>query len=348
MPRKLIKNLPQEYKNSICVDYINGMLIDEIAIKYNTNEYTIVKIAKEANLEMRYKFSDEKFKFLVEEYYRLRKDNYTQMQIAKILKISYKTIRKILLQEKLISKITYDINDSYFNNIDTFAKGQILGMLWADGWIRDKVSIIGIALQEKDKQYLEFISKEWESNYLIKLRKKEKRIKSFVDSNKFIFQQNQYTLTITSKEMYENLKTFGITSNKSYDNAPLPKIDEKYLKGFILGYFEGDGCIYYNYNIINNKIICQFYILFQEKMALEIKEYMESKLNISMNISSKKGSNNNLKILSVTRKNDLITLYHWLYDDINFVMKRKHDKFVELLTLFKERGYDIGELRNFD
>ena len=53
-----------------------------------------------------------------------------------------------------------------------------------------------------------------------------------------------YTLRIGSHEIYNDLFKLGLYQNKSL-TVEFPKIPKKYLSHFVRGYFDGDGCIYF-------------------------------------------------------------------------------------------------------
>lgn len=55
-----------------------------------------------------------------------------------------------------------------------------------------------------------------------------------------------YRLQIGSKEWFEDLSRLGFTQNKS-KRLPLPKIPKAYFGDFVRGYFDGDGCVYFNH-----------------------------------------------------------------------------------------------------
>lgn len=54
-----------------------------------------------------------------------------------------------------------------------------------------------------------------------------------------------YRLQVGSKEWFNDLSRFGFMQNKS-KRLPLPNIPSKYFGDFVRGYFDGDGCVYFN------------------------------------------------------------------------------------------------------
>ncbi|HCR52600.1 TPA: hypothetical protein DIV48_03090 [Candidatus Kaiserbacteria bacterium] len=58
-------------------------------------------------------------------------------------------------------------------------------------------------------------------------------------------QKAVYRLQIGSKEWFKDLSCLGFMQNKSKRLA-LPVIPAKYFGDFVRGYFDGDGCVYFN------------------------------------------------------------------------------------------------------
>lgn len=120
----------------------------------------------------------------------------------------------------------YDLDTSYFKNIDTEFKAWILGWIASDGCIGK--NIISIALHKKDIDVLKLIQRNICKE--IPIVEKSKTILSY---------------TICSKEIMNdilnhlNLDTYGKKSNK-LSNI---NIDEILIQHFIRGFFEGDGYI---------------------------------------------------------------------------------------------------------
>jgi len=54
-----------------------------------------------------------------------------------------------------------------------------------------------------------------------------------------------YRLQIGSKDWFNDLSRLGFMQNKS-NRLPLPEIPGKYFGDFVRGYFDGDGCVYFN------------------------------------------------------------------------------------------------------
>ena len=123
----------------------------------------------------------------------------------------------------------------------------------------------------------------------------------------------------------------GLIPNKKKKNVCIPRINRKLYKYFILGYFEGDGCITwsknaYNLSFAGSNNICE-----------GIKKIIYSELNIEGNIDVY----DNITILKYRKIKHIIQIIKWLYTNYKFVLDRKYDKCKKLLYIFKNKGYKV-------
>jgi hypothetical protein len=118
----------------------------------------------------------------------------------------------------------------YFFKEDYFDKwsrnmAYILGFITADGNV--KRNRLSIGLNAKDLCVLNFIKSELQASIPLYFR----------ESN------NSYMLAIHSKKMIKRLLDFGITERKSLSIEIAFDIPKEYLYYYILGVFDGDGCV---------------------------------------------------------------------------------------------------------
>ena len=55
--------------------------------------------------------------------------------------------------------------------------------------------------------------------------------------------KNSAKLQYTDRHTYDNLIKYGVLEDKSHKDFHMPNIPNEYINSFILGYFDGDGCI---------------------------------------------------------------------------------------------------------
>ena len=110
----------------------------------------------------------------------------------------------------------------------------VLGFFAADGsMIRNKRGGHFIEFTITDRIVLEKIRHVTKSTHKISTKKKSQNHKT------------AYRLQIGSKTWFEDLSYLGFMQNKS-KTLPLPGVPSEYFGDFVRGYFDGDGCVYFN------------------------------------------------------------------------------------------------------
>ena len=128
----------------------------------------------------------------------------------------------------------YSINKEYFKNIDSSNKAYFLGLLMADGCIKDYRSV-HIALHKQDEHILESFKKELEYNTPLKIKSC-----NYPNGDR---NYNMLNLEINSKDIVSDLAKYNIVPRKTYKkDLEIPNIS--YIGSFIRGFFDGDGSVY--------------------------------------------------------------------------------------------------------
>jgi hypothetical protein len=128
----------------------------------------------------------------------------------------------------------YDIDENYFETINSNEKAYILGLLFADGYNHVNKNTIVLQLSSPDEYILSLIGNKI-------YRNKDYILKKTI-SDKF---KTKYALRIYSKKLSKDLSNLGCVQKKSLV-LKYPKINPIYNQSFIRGYFDGDGCISIN------------------------------------------------------------------------------------------------------
>ena len=168
----------------------------------------------------------------IEEFGNYYLNNHTLKETSEHFNINYHTLKQYLLKfgyrtpSKKLSNQRVKKN-SYFDKIDTPEKAYFLGYLFADGYISKTTygTSIGIGLQLQDKYIIEALCEQMQ-----------------IPKNIGIY-KNSAKLQYTDQHTYNNLISFGICEDKSHKDFHLPNIHDELMNSFILGYFDGDGCI---------------------------------------------------------------------------------------------------------
>ena len=187
-----------------------------------------------------------------------------------------------------------------------------LGFVAADGYLTENEIEIGI--NEKDACILE-------------------KFRDLIVPNKPLYYKestHSYTLKISCKSLMVYFKDFyGMVSNKKHEEISFPEIPKEYLRHFIRGYVDGDGCIdttkgYRGENIYIGKrlrILGNYNFLYS--LNEKTKEFYPHKTN-AINQKSKE----NVYVITYNFKT-ATNILHWLYDDCNICLPRKQAKAFE-------------------
>lgn len=295
-------------------------MVADLKNEFNCSDTTIYKLLREThnvkhNFDFRYTTQEQK-----DEIARLYIEGNSCTAIAKKFNCNHHTVLRIL-EEKGIPRDgkkfrrRYKLNEEYFDVIDTPNKAYILGLLHADGCNEMKKGTIFIGLQESDKDLLETIRSEIES---------EKPLDFKDYSNKHTFgynYENMYELKMFSMHMCEQLANKGIVPNKSLTIGFPEWLDENLIPHYIRGVFDGDGCIsisktnHLKTSIVATNSFCQ-----------KLKKICEEKLNIHPKIYDA-CENGITKSICLGGIRDSKVFLDWIYQDAEIFLQRKYDRY---------------------
>ena len=146
-----------------------------------------------------------------------------------------------LKRENFKYKVTYQVDETFFEIIDTEEKAYILGFICADGHIDGEAYRITIALQESDSDILYKIRDCMQSTHPIKHNiKKENPYKK---SDRPVLEQ--CSLSVNGKKLITPLINMGLAGKKTYtlDSSIMQYVPKELWKHFLRGYIDGDGNI---------------------------------------------------------------------------------------------------------
>lgn len=215
-------------------------------------------------------------------------------------------------------------------NVDFFKKwspemAYVLGYFCADG---------GMFINSGGSKYIQFVSTDYEL-----LRKVKKILKS---KHKIALKRksnenwkNTYLLEIGSKEIYDSLIELALSPNKEF-RLTLPDVPDKYLRHFVRGYFDGDGCISYGFYKRKNRKKKNFVLMVRfASGARGFLENLSKRISWSMNFKEGRLSKNGTSFHLTYSKNKSIKLFYYMYNNVSQdqYLKRKYNKFQEALKL---------------
>ena len=187
------------------------------------------------------------------EYMRLHYNDMSYKDIGDKLGFTEKQIRG-KINNMGLSKIR-KFNDTYFSVINTPNKAYFLGLIFADGWIVNNITLgnyeLGLQLQSQDKHILTKFNNELGGTHLIVHKnKKEKYIKGIKTVS-----GEQDTIRVYSKRIVNDLISLNILPNKTKEKV-YPIVPDDLFFDFLRGYIDGDGCYYCHKNNFQITITC--------------------------------------------------------------------------------------------
>ena len=215
----------------------------------------------------------------------------------------------------------YDINENYFEIIDTEEKAYWLGFICADGYINFKRNNLVIGLAIKDKKQLQKLKDCLKSNHPIK---------------EYIYDYlSMVRLFIGNKKIVETLKKY-ISEHKTF-SLTFPTIDKRLERHFIRGYFDGDGSVI---NVKNPQINITSNIIFLDELDIRFKDIGLNKTKRDIRHKQQ----NKIQTLRFVGRNNLRMIYDYLYKNATIFMDRKKEIFEKIESerpIYQERRCSI-------
>lgn len=243
----------------------------------------------------------------------------TLKEISEILNIKYKTLLYFTNKNNIKSNTgsqgarKYKFNENFFDCIDTEDKAYWLGFIAADGCIfKDSGSLrLQINLKGDDIDHLNKFQNSINSTYKI--------------SEKMIKDSRVCQLKVNSKLMCEALISQGIIERKSLV-VKMPELKDDLVRHFIRGYFDGDGCIYFNET-------SRVRVCFSIVGGFDMLDSIIKSLPVD---SSIRNVRNEIYEINVSKMSSIISLYDYLYKDSNVYLDRKKEKFFNTMSRLVE------------
>lgn len=224
----------------------------------------------------------------------------------------------------------YELNEKFFEKIDSNDKAYILGLIYADGCNvcnpEKGESHLEIGLKEEDRYLLEKINEIFSSNRpLTKGRYKT------IHGEKYI-----YKLLLNSPKICEDLINLGVMPRKSLIlKFPTEEQVPRYLiNHFLRGYFDGDGSI----SKRGNREYYRINILGTESFIKDMAGLLNKELNFTHYKIFNHCNNNITKAFEIERASDVLKFCDFIYKDADLLMKRKYEKYL-IFKKYRE-GYD--------
>lgn len=241
----------------------------------------------------------------------------SQFVMGRILK-EYGIKKRTYTEAKQIGR-KYTCDDNFFKNQNS-KMAYILGLIASDGSVSKKENLVAIQLQEKDKYILEEIR-----NITQVKRPLEEYIRKETGNTMYAFRN-------WSAEWKKDLSHYGIVPQKTFTLKPPIFLNKIYNIDYIRGYFDGDGSIYK----ISDQNRIFFEIVGASKSTIDwIYDILTTQYHIYTNKRLKETLPNGTIIykIKIGDKEELRKLYNLLYNNKTLYLKRKKEKFENLLNI---------------
>lgn len=247
-------------------------------------------------------------------------------QIATFYGFSVPTICNVLIRNGVTARSQseaqrkYEINEFFFDKIDTQEKAYIMGLLYADGYNDTSRNSVNLGLKESDKHILEEINKMIQPSKPLQ----------FVKINKQNC-ENQCRLVIANKHISQKIAEHGCMKAKTF-LIEFPKwLNKDLTSHFVRGYLDGDGWV--------GKRAISF--VGTEEFLNKLTEIFKTELNLNTHKRKRhKDRKHNIYMLEIHGRKKCATLIDWLYNDAKIFLQRKFNAAINL------KNYYLNNMHN--
>lgn len=326
-----VQRITDDQIKKIIEMYLDNYTKTDIAKKLNISTQSVTKYLLKNHIQQKEYFLSEEIKDLICDLYINEKMGIKK--ICKKLNVDYGSVKRALnkkgikLRSLSESQKKYTLNRNYFDVIDTQNKAYILGLLYADGNVGKDNYVIQICLQEEDKHILEQIKNELNSNRPLYFKETNNKNNSW---------KNTYSLILNDEHMHQSLINKGVVPQKTFKIKFPEFLDEKFIKHFIRGYFDGDGCFCFSKRKDRrNCYSSNFTLTGTSDLCQRIKEIINEKFNIHCSICyCHQKYDSPIRCLSIGGRKNCMKILDWIYDDAEMYLIRKKNKYLEFCNLY--------------
>lgn len=225
----------------------------------------------------------------------------------------------------------HNLNENFFEVIDTEEKAYWLGFIMADGCVtrttnttNNKPNRLSFNLSSVDHNHLEKFTRALNSS-----AKVTEVIPKGSYSNNPISR-----LSINSVKLCSDLAKYGILERKTGSEC-VPDFEPCTLRHFIRGFFDGDGYVTYNRNRKHEIVSPVVGFTSNEQFLVQIKDIFKTNCCITGNPSVIRETRNNAKAwyIAYGGKQDVKNIHKFLYKGATIFLDRKYTKFNQLLSI---------------
>lgn len=266
----------------------------------------------------------------IEEITALYEGGVSLTKIGKKLSIDRKALARLLKNNGVESRKgfsyarKYNLNEHYFDAIDTEEKAYILGFIYADGNNLFSTNRICIHLSTTDEEILKKMSHIFYGEEVLKYNSrsnKEGKVFEYV------------ALNLYSQHMSQHLATLGVVEAKSHKIVFPEWLDKNLYRHFIRGLIDGDGWIYLPGH---NRLSPSVGLICTRQMNDFLQNYYEKELGLSSCLcKAHKQDFDVMCEIRVKNYHQCNILLDWLYKDATIYLQRKCDIYKNFLSRYQ-------------
>lgn len=323
------KNIDE--KHLIDLYLIQNKTCSEISKILNITVLTITRLLRKNNIEIRntrkpnnkpslWKFSPEIELEIINKYI---KEDYSCGELGREYKTSHGVISRLLKKHNIkviegrLKSQKYQINENFFEKIDSPEHYLLMGILFTDGSV-GRGYRVSLELQSQDCPTIEYLRNTISSTHPIYYNKVK----------------NTNTIAINNKKMATDLKALGCIHNKTYSLKFPEWVENKFFSHLLNGAVIGDGWIYYSEDTFQVGLCGRKEFL--EGFRIKIGEILNT--NVVLHQDSDCKSNFSL----VYNGYNALEICNFMFKDAPFIMKRKY---LEYKRFVEENYAKIDTLR---
>ena len=218
------------------------------------------------------------------------------------------TIKRDYSNRRLPSRVNkHQIDETFFDCIDSEAKAYFLGLMFSDGSV------------SKNQFYL----KLKDEDIILKFRDV---LKCDYPVRSIEIPYKAYILTVSSQTLCTSLSKLGCVPNKTRV-IKLPKLRNDLYRHFIRGFFDGDGCL----QLQDKKYHCRFDLTSASK---EFLEQVRPLITAHAKTNGHLGKETKYDVWHLNYTGHQVQqILDWLYESSNFYLQRKYTKYKLLSSL---------------
>ena len=298
-------------------DYYLSHSVQETAEYYKKDRHTITRFAQKIEIYTdEKKLTSEQKDEIVNKYY-----DYTAKELSQEYNVSESYISQIWMKAGLKGKSNrqYQLNETFFDVIDTDEKAYWAGFIAADGCLyypKDtRKNIISIGLSIEDKKYLEKFTRSLKTNKPISLGVHGEH-----------HQYEKASIQISSNKLVKGLEKIGLQARKTHEIL-WPKIEPNFLPAYIRGYFDGDGSISKHFEKNELHKVNVTIAGYKDNLQCFQKFFIEQGIDCTFTEDKRKNKNKKQQpfgFLNFPSKKDKFLFLHLIYDNADIYLTRKY------------------------